>query len=48
MSLGLDVTLHQEEGKKKPKRVGSAFTESTDAPTETRPEFFITSDDDTE
>ena len=22
MSLGLNVTLHQEEGKKKPKRVG--------------------------
>ena len=22
MSLGLDVTLHQEEGKKRPKRVG--------------------------
>ena len=22
MSLGLDVTLHQEDGKKKPKRIG--------------------------
>ena len=46
MSLGLDVTLHQEEGKKKPKRLGSAFTEQTAAPVETRPEFFINSDDD--
>lgn len=27
MSLGLDVTLHQEEGKKRPKRAGQFFTE---------------------
>ncbi|MDR3074010.1 MAG: DNA-directed RNA polymerase subunit beta, partial [Deltaproteobacteria bacterium] len=47
MSLGLDVTLHQEEGKKKPKRVGSAFTEGS-VPNETPPEFFINSDDDGE
>ncbi len=47
MSLGLDVTLHQEEGKKKPKRIGSAFTESSEAQVE-RPEFFIGSDDENE
>ena len=27
MSLGLNVTLHQEEGKKRPKRVGFAEEE---------------------
>lgn len=47
MSLGLDVTLHQEEGKKKPKRIGSAYTESQDAPEE-KPEFFVNSGNDTE
>jgi DNA-directed RNA polymerase subunit beta len=47
MSLGLDVTLHQEEGKKKPKRVGSAFTEDTASVPEARPEFFINDDDTT-
>ncbi|CAK7031103.1 MAG: DNA-directed RNA polymerase subunit beta [Desulfovibrio sp.] len=47
MSLGLDVTLHQEEGKKKPKRIGSAFTESA-TPVAEAPEFFINSDDDNE
>ncbi len=48
MSLGLDVTLHQEEGKKKPKRIGSAYTEGSDAP-EDRPEFFEnTRNDDSE
>ncbi len=48
MSLGLDVTLHQEEGKKKPKRVGSAFTESADPAAEDAGEFFTRIDDDTE
>jgi DNA-directed RNA polymerase subunit beta len=47
MSLGLDITLHQEEGKKKPKRIGSAFTEGGTAPVET-PEFFLNSDGDNE
>ncbi len=45
MSLGLDVTLHQEEGKKKPKRVGSAFTEEAGASGD-RPEFFLNSEED--
>lgn len=27
MSLGIDVTLHSDDGKKKPKRIGSAHTE---------------------
>ena len=45
MSLGLDVTLHQEEGKKKPKRVGSSYTEDVAAPTPARPEFFMNDDD---
>jgi DNA-directed RNA polymerase subunit beta len=46
MSLGLDVTLHQEEGKKKPKRTGSAFTENAASPAEDKPEFFINTNDD--
>ncbi|GHV53790.1 DNA-directed RNA polymerase subunit beta [Deltaproteobacteria bacterium] len=43
MSLGLDVTLHQEEGKKRSKRAGSAYTENANEPTQTRPEFFLNS-----
>jgi DNA-directed RNA polymerase subunit beta len=29
MSLGLDVTLHQEEGKKRTKRAGMTFGDGT-------------------
>ncbi|MDL2272002.1 DNA-directed RNA polymerase subunit beta [Desulfovibrio sp. OttesenSCG-928-I05] len=48
MSLGLDVTLHQEEGKKKPKRLGSAFTEGEGPAAEELHEFFTRRDDDNE